>query len=90
MSSSVSIDEAVARLDLDRRHAFRRAGRRRAAAPRQQFLGGERVVAATDETMPPPARAISSIARALEPHFEFAGAVAAVDDVGVAVDKTPG
>jgi hypothetical protein len=37
--------------------------------------------------MPPPARAISFIARALQAHLEFMGAVAAINQMGVAIDQ---
>jgi hypothetical protein len=53
--------EAIARLDLDRGHALgdQRVDAGQGAALQQLGLGRPRV-AATVETMPPPARAISS------------------------------
>ena len=80
--------KAVARLDLDRRDALRRSAHRargRAAAISSSSLAAR--VAVTDETMPPPARAISVVARAMQPHLEFGGAVAAMDEMGMAVDQ---
>ena len=79
--------EAVARFDLDRRHAFgdqrieppqRRCDQLLLARAARRAHGGENAAAGAGDLL---------VARAGEPLLEFLGAVAAVDEMGVAIDE---
>ncbi len=80
--------EAVARLDLDGRHALaqqrvetRQGGSNEIILARGAggAHGGENAAARASDVL---------VARAIEPHFEFAGAISAEHEMGVAIDET--
>ncbi len=79
--------EAVAGLDLDRRHAF---GDQRVETPERrgdQVLFARRARRAHGRENAAAGSGDLFVARAGEPHLELLGAIAAVDEMGVAVDE---
>ena len=79
--------EAVARLDLERRHAFLHQREGALAREVEQCLVARRARRRDGRADAAAGAGDVLVARALEPLLELAGALAGVDEVGVAVDE---
>ena len=79
--------EAVARLDLDRRHAFAHQGEGALAGELEQGLVARRARRRDGRADAAAGLGDVLVARAFQALLELAGALAGVDEVGVAVDE---
>ena len=78
--------QPVAGFDLDGRDAFRQQRiEARQGCSHQRFFVASRVAVTVDRMPPPPGDLL--VAGAFQPHLELGGAVAGIDQMGVAVDQ---